>query len=139
MTTRPAKEPTQRQLRVGEEIRHALAGLIARGELHDPALFDVSLTVTEVRLSPDLKAATVFVMPLGGAGVAEVLAGLRRAAPWLRGRLAREVRLKFAPELHFTADTAFDNAQRIGAAIGALGLEEEPPAGGGDGEGGDGA
>jgi ribosome-binding factor A len=124
MTPRPAKEPTQRQLRVGEEIRHALAGLIARGELHDPLLFDVALTVSEVRLSPDLKAATVYVMPLGGAGVADVLAGLKRAAPWLRGRLAREVRLKFAPELHFAADTAFDNAQRIGALIGGLDIED---------------
>ena len=95
MTSRPAKEPTQRQLRVGEEIRHALAGLITRGELHDPALFDVPLTVTEVRLTPDLKAATAFVMPLGGAGIEEVLAGLKRAAPWLRGRIGREVRLRF--------------------------------------------
>ena len=74
MTSRPAKEPTQRQLRVGEEIRHALRRPHPRGELHDPALSDVPLTVTEVRLSPDLKAATVFVMPLGGAGTQEMLA-----------------------------------------------------------------
>ena len=106
-------EPTARQLRVGEEVRHGLARILARGELHDPALAQTTVTVTEARMSPDLKHATVFVMPLAGAHAPEVLAGLRRSAAYLRGLLAREVTLRFAPSLAFLLDTSFEHANRI--------------------------
>ncbi|MGH6981599.1 MAG: 30S ribosome-binding factor RbfA [Stellaceae bacterium] len=106
-------EPSQRQLRVGEELRHALARQFERGTLRDPALNGVAITVTEVRVSPDLKHATAFVMPLGGARMGDVLAGLARCAGFLRREVAKEVRLRLAPELAFTADTSFDHASRI--------------------------
>ncbi len=106
-------EPTSRQLRVGEELRHGLARIFGRHELSDPALVDVTLTVTEVRMSPDLKHATVFVMPLAGAQAPETLAGLKRGAPYLRGLIAREVPLRFTPTLSFMLDESFDRANRI--------------------------
>lgn len=109
----PRGEPSARQLRVGEEVRHGLARILARGELHDPALAEATVTVTEARMSPDLKHATVFVMPLAGAHAPEVLAGLRRSATYLRGLLAREVTLRFAPSLAFLLDTSFEHANRI--------------------------
>ena len=105
--------PTQRQLRVGEELRHVLAGVLARGELRDPALQDLSITVTQVRISPDLRNATAYVMPLGGDRAADSLAALRRAAPFLRGQVARSVDLRLVPQLDFAIDTSFDHAQRI--------------------------
>src|SRR5579864_5246245 len=86
-----ARAATQRQLRVGEELRHALAQLLRPGELRDPALREANITVTEVRVSPDLKNATAFVMPLAGANAEEIMAGLQRSAPFLRGRVARSV------------------------------------------------
>ncbi len=104
---------SQRQLRVGEELRHAIARLLERGELHDPDLAGRSITVTEVRVSPDLKNATVFVMPLGGRGEAEALAALKRAQPYIRGLVAHEVRLRFAPRFSFVLDQSFDQAGRI--------------------------
>jgi ribosome-binding factor A len=107
------REPSQRQLRVGEQIRHALSRVLARGELRDPALNDVSITVSEVRCSPDLKLAKVFVLPLGGRNTEEVLAALRRAGAFLRGQVAREVRLKYTPGLRFLADESFEEASRI--------------------------
>ena len=119
MSRHAAKEPTQRQLRVGEEIRHALSTILMRGDLRDPDLADASITVSEVRVSPDLKHATAFIMPLGGDHKVETLAGLRRAAPFLRGQVARAVRLKFAPNLRFEVDDRFDRAQRIDALLGA--------------------
>lgn len=106
-------EPTARQLRVGEEMRHGLARIFERRELRDPALAEVAVTVTEVRMSPDLKHALVFVMPLGGSHAAEVLAGLKRGATFLRGLLAREIALRFLPSLAFALDTSFDHANRI--------------------------
>jgi len=106
-------EPSARQLRVGEEVRHALARIFGRHELRDPALIDVTLTVTEVRMSPDLKHATVFVMPLAGTHAPETLAGLKRGAPYLRGLVAREVPLRFTPTLSFMLDMSFDHANRI--------------------------
>src|ERR1700690_856981 len=84
-----AGEPRQRQLRVGEELRHALAQLLRPGELRDPALYDANVTVTEVRVSPDLRNATAYVMPLGGANTADIMEALRRSAPFLKGRIAR--------------------------------------------------
>jgi ribosome-binding factor A len=107
------QEPTQRQLRVGEELRHALAHILQRGELRDPALQEVTITVTEVRMTPDLKHATAFVMPLAGQNSEEIIAALGRAARFLRGQLSREVPLRFSPHVHFALDTAFDHASRI--------------------------
>lgn len=110
---RKPQGPSQRQLRVGEELRHVLAELLARGELRDPALQGATITVTEVRMSPDLRNATAFVMPLGGAHATEVLAGLRRGASFLRGQLGHAVPLRFTPGLFFELDQSFDQASRI--------------------------
>ena len=107
------KPPSQRQLRVGEELRHALAELLQRGDFHDPELADLNVTVTEVRISPDLRNATAFVTPLGGGHMDETLAALRRAGPFLRGQIARAINLRYAPTLSFEADTSFDYASRI--------------------------
>lgn len=108
-----AKAPSQRQLRVGEEIRHVLAGIFARGEIHDPELADVTITVTEVRIGPDLKRATAFVTRLGRSDVSDKLPALRRAAPFLRGIVARNLRLRGAPDLSFQADTSIDYAMHV--------------------------
>ncbi|MBP2295859.1 30S ribosome-binding factor RbfA [Azospirillum rugosum] len=107
------KPPSQRQLRVGEELRHALAELLQRGDFHDPELADLNVTVTEVRISPDLRNATAFVTPLGGGHMDETLAALRRAGPFLRGQIARAINLRYAPTLSFEADTSFDYASHI--------------------------
>lgn len=104
---------SQRQLRVGELVRHALAEVLARGELRDPALIDAHVTVSEVRMSPDLKHATCFVMPLGGGETQPVLEGLARSAAWLGGQVARRIELRFAPRLRFQLDRSFDEAARI--------------------------
>ena len=111
------KTPTQRQLRVGEELRHTLARLFERGALRDPALRDTPITVTEVRASPDLNNATVFVMPLGGKAVDEVIEALRRAAPFLRSAIAREVELRRIPRLAFEIDRSFSTADQIATLL----------------------
>jgi ribosome-binding factor A len=108
---------SQRQLRVGEELRHALARVLARGELRDPHLAGASLTVTEVRISPDLKSATAFVVPLGGGDLETVIAALNHAAGFLRGQLSHEVQLRHTPRLSFQADHTFDEAARINALL----------------------
>jgi ribosome-binding factor A len=107
----------QRQLRVGEELRHALSHVLARGELRDPHLADISLTVTEVRVSPDLKSATAFVVPLGGGDLEPVIAALNHAAGFLRGQLGQEVELRYTPRLSFQPDLSFDEAARINAIL----------------------
>lgn len=104
---------SQRQLRFGEMLRHALVEIFTRGEIRDPGLDGVSLTITEVRVSPDLRNATIFVIPLGGDKTAEALAALRRAAPYLRGQLARNSTTRTVPRLSFAADDAFDEGQHI--------------------------
>lgn len=104
--------PSQRQLRVGEVIRHALSQALTRGDLHDPDLSHVSVTVAEVRMSPDLKLATVYVLPLGGGNTAAVIAALERNRPELRRQVAAEVSLKFSPDLRFLPDTTFDEMDR---------------------------
>ena len=109
--------PSQRQLRVGEEMRHVLARILKRGGLRDPALQDVDLTVSEVRVSPDLKHATVFVMPLAGRHAAETMDGLRRGASFLRMAVAREMALRVVPTLAFELDASFDQASRIDALL----------------------
>ncbi len=94
-------------------MRHVLANIIQRGELRDPALHEVPVTVTDVEVSPDLRNATVFIMPLGGEGAGDVLDGLRRAMPFLRRELGKAIRLRYTPDLHFKVDTSFDEAARI--------------------------
>ena len=109
----PGRGPSQRQLRVGELIRHKIAEMLARGEIHDDTLASHVVTIPEVRLSPDLKLATVYVMPLGGEDVKPVLAALERNKRFVRGEIAHAVNLKFAPELRFRFDETFDEATRI--------------------------
>lgn len=117
MTRSRGGPPTQRQLRVGEMIRHALADVFAREELHDPDLVGVQITVTEVRVSPDLKAATAFITPFGGGEAGALVKACKRAAPFLRGRMAGALDLKFVPSLSFAADTSFDRATRIDSLL----------------------
>ena len=108
-----AKAPTQRQLRVGEEVRHMLAWIIGRGEINDPGLAGVVVTVTEVRISPDLRNATAYIMPLGGLNIPGVLEALNRAAPYLRRLLGHKIKLRRLPNLHFEADITFKEAAHI--------------------------
>jgi ribosome-binding factor A len=105
--------PSQRQLRVGELIRHALAEMLARGEIHDDVLAAHLVTIPEVRMSPDLRLASIYVMPLGGKDLKPVLAALERNKKYIRGEIAHEVNLKFAPDIRFMADETFDEADRI--------------------------
>ncbi len=107
------REASQRQLRVGEALRHALAELLSSGVLRDPDVQGPPVTVTEVRVSPDLRSATAYIVPLGGGDPTTVLGGLRRAAPHIRVQLARMVHLKFAPQFAFEVDTSFDRASHI--------------------------
>lgn len=100
--------PSQRQLRVGELIRRTLSDVLNRAEVHDPDLNRLSITVGEVRCSPDLKVATVFVMPLGGGDVQAAIVALSRNKPELRHRIAKDMTLKYAPDLRFLPDDTFD-------------------------------
>ncbi|MCP3395593.1 30S ribosome-binding factor RbfA [Bradyrhizobium sp. CCGB20] len=104
---------SQRQLRVGEQVRHAMAEILAQGNVHDDDLEGHIITVPEVRMSPDLKLATVYVMPLGGRDTEVVIAALERNKKFLRGEVARRVNLKFAPDIRFRVDERFDEAERI--------------------------
>jgi ribosome-binding factor A len=104
---------SQRQLRVGELIRHELADMFARGDVHDPVIEGHMITVPEVRMSADLRLATVYVMPLGGRDGKEVIAALERNKRYMRGVIARRVNLKFAPDVRFRIDERFDEAERI--------------------------
>jgi ribosome-binding factor A len=104
---------SQRQLRVGELIRHAMADMLSRGEVHDPVIEGHMITVPEVRMTADLRLATIYVMPLGGKDEQDVLAALERNKKFLRGEIAQRVNLKFAPDLRFRADERFDEAERI--------------------------
>ena len=108
MARHRTKAPGQRQLRIGEEIRHTLAWILERETFRDPALQGVSVTVTEVRPSPDLRHARVYIVPLGGGDPQPVLEGLRRVKPFLRRELASRLTMKFIPDLVFAADTSFD-------------------------------
>ena len=104
---------SQRQLRVGETVRHAVADILVDGSVHDADLEGHIITVPEVRMSPDLRLATIYVMPLGGRDTEIVIAALERNKKFLRGEVARRVNLKFAPELRFRVDDRFDEAERI--------------------------
>lgn len=106
-----------RVLRVGEQVRHALSDILMRGDVHDPVLASHSVSVTEVRMSPDLRHATVFVKPLLGADEAEVLGALKRHSRYLKGEVARRVNTKYAADLKFLADESFDEGGRIDALL----------------------
>lgn len=111
------KAPNQRPLRVGEEIRHALAHIFMRGEIHSIELLGASITVSEVRVSPDLKNATAFVMPLAGEHKEEMLEALRAAAPEIRHLVSKRVKLRHAPRIYFQLDESFEEAQRINTLL----------------------
>jgi ribosome-binding factor A len=112
---RPEKStgPSQRQLRVGELIRHAFAEMLARGDIHDDVIASHVVTIPEVRMSPDLRLATIYVMPLGGKDVKPVLEALGRHKKYIRGEIAHEINLKFAPDIRFMKDESFEEAERI--------------------------
>ena len=113
----PQSGPSQRQLRVAELVKHALAQMLSRGEIHDDVLTAHVITVPEVRMSPDLKLATVYVMPLGGKDVDRVIEALDRHKRFIRGEISHAVNLKFAPDIRFMADDTFDEASRIDALL----------------------
>ena len=108
-----ATGPSQRALRVGELVRHALAAIFARGDVDDDALRGAVITVPEVRMSPDLKIANAYVMPLGGQHADEIVKALNRHAKYVRGRVAPQINMKFAPEVRFHVDETFEEASRI--------------------------
>ena len=112
-----AKGPSQRQLRVGEVIRHRISELLSRGEIHDDALARTIVTIPEVRMSSDLRLATVYVMPLGGGDAEKVVKVLANNQKFIRGAVARAVNLKFAPELRFVKDSSFDEGMRMDALL----------------------
>ncbi len=113
MSASRSRSPSQRQLRVGEELRHQLVQILAHADFNDPDLAEANVTVTQVQVSPDLKNATVFVIPLGGGKMVETVAALNRAAGYLRGQLGRAVTLRYTPRLGFAPDRSFENADRI--------------------------
>lgn len=118
-------QPSQRTLRVGELIRHAVSDLLSRGEINDPVLEGHVVSVSEVRMSPDLKHATVFVMPLGGKDVQPVLDALGRNKKFMRGEVARRVALKFAPDLRFDIDQSFDQGAKIDALLNSPAVQRD--------------
>jgi ribosome-binding factor A len=128
--TGPERGAGQRRLRVGEEVRHALSKILRDDKCHDPVLANTSITVTEVRMSPDLRNATAFVMPLAGANAADIVTGLKRSAGFLKGRVAREVPLRNAPNLIFALDDLFDQADRISELLARpeVARDLQPPA-----------
>ena len=109
--------PSQRMLRVGELVRHALAAMFARGDVEDDALRGAVITVPEVRMTPDLKLANAYVMPLGGQHADEIVAALNRHRKFIRGRVAPQINMKFAPEIRFFVDDTFEEASRIDALL----------------------
>jgi ribosome-binding factor A len=111
--TGTSRVASQRQLRVGELVRHALADMLTRGEVHDPVIEKHLITVPEVQMTADLRLATIYVMPLGGRDKDAVLAAFERNKRYLRGEIARHVNLKFAPDIRFRIDARFDEAERI--------------------------
>jgi ribosome-binding factor A len=110
-------EPSQRMLRVAELIRHTMAELLVRSAMGDPVLESKAITIPEVRMSPDLKLATIYVMPLGGKSITDVLAALDRHKKGLRGEIARRINLRFAPDIRFKADPSSDYVAKIDALL----------------------
>jgi ribosome-binding factor A len=113
MRKQAGRGPSQRQLRVGEEVRHALVRILARGDLRDPELVGAQVTVTRVDVSPDLRNATAYMTPLGGGQADALAAALNRAAGYFRGQLAHDLKLRYAPGIRFEVDRSFDHASRI--------------------------
>lgn len=120
-----ARAPSQRQLKVGESIRRALADVLARGDVHEPGLARVSVTVSEVRVSPDLRQATAYVMPLGGLHVEETLEALKRARGELRHEVTRSLTLKFSPSLDFKLDETFDRMDDMRRMLGQAAVRRD--------------
>jgi ribosome-binding factor A len=112
--------PSQRQLRVAEMIRHRIAEMLTRGEIHDDEIASHVITIPEVRLTPDLRQATIYVMPMGGADVAAVLEALNRNKRFIRGEIAQAINLKFAPDIRFQFDETFDEVARVGRLLDKL-------------------
>jgi ribosome-binding factor A len=117
MTRGGQRAPSQRQLRVGEELRHLIAHIIEKGDIRDPDVAGKLVTVTEVSVSPDLRNALVYVVQTGGGDCAALLAGLRRVSSYFRHELARQLTLRTVPQLRFAADNSFDQASRIEALL----------------------
>ncbi len=113
MRNHNTNEPSQRQLRVGEQIRHIIAETMQRGHFNEAALLDVNLSISEVRISPDLKHATAYVMTLGGANMDEILPALNRDKNVFKKDVARNAGLRFTPTIRFVADNSFDEAEKI--------------------------
>jgi ribosome-binding factor A len=111
--TQNEKAPSQRMLRMGELVRHALAEMFSRGEVHDPVLETHVITIPEVSMTPDLRHATAYVMPLGGKDERAVLDALNRNKKYMRGVIAKKIQAKFTPDLHFRLDERFDRADEI--------------------------
>ena len=133
------KGPSQRALRVGELIRHALAEILSRGEVRDEVLASHIVTVPEVRMSPDMRLATAYVMPLGGQDVGPVLEALERNRRFIKGEVARRINLRYAPEIRFRRDETFEEASRIEALLRSEKVRQdlEPHRGADNGESGD--
>jgi ribosome-binding factor A len=112
-----AKGPSQRQIKVGEQVRHILADILARGDIRDPVLSGVIITVTEVTASPDLKHATAYCTPLGGKNAAAVIEALNRHKGFLRGELGHQLDLRYTPAVHFEYDTSFDCGEAMDALL----------------------
>lgn len=119
------RPPSQRQLRVGEELRHVIASVLERGDIRDPEVAGRPITVTGVKVSPDLRNATVFVVPLGGGDPSSILVGLKRVGPYLRHELAKAVQLRVVPNLSFAADVSFDAAERIEALLRSVEVRQD--------------
>lgn len=117
MSRGATKAPSQRQLRVGEEVRHILANVLERGDVRDPDVAGKVITVTEVAVSPDLRNASVYVVEMGGGDVKALLSGLKRVSSYFRHELSQKMNLRTVPMLHFHADTSFDRASRIDALL----------------------
>jgi ribosome-binding factor A len=113
----PSKGPTQRMLRVGEMVRHKLSELLARGDVHDDVLASHVITISEVRMSPDLRLATAYIMPLGGKDANTVIAALERNRKYIRGEIAHSLDLRSAPDVRFRFDETFDEVSRIDALL----------------------
>lgn len=120
---------SMRQLRAGEELRHAMVRVFGHANFADPALAGINVTVTEVKVSPDLKNATIFVMPLGGTGLDDTVTALNRAAGYLRGHLGREISLRYTPRINFAADRSFDHAMRVNEILASPRVRDDLGAG----------
>lgn len=118
-------EPSQRMLRVGELVRHAMSELLTRGEMNDAALDGHVITVSRVKMSPDLKCATVYILPLGGKDREPVIEALEKHRKHLRGEVARKINLKFAPDVRFKLDDSFDNLDRIGELLNSPKVQQD--------------